>query len=200
MGKPVFSIISQFIPIFIGWHACVVGLFIGFMPRREAGALYAGTVIWGLGDLIMGLPQLDVEIKAMIQLGSIAELLINITPIKPEPWYWAPYLGLALKIVLVLLIIALIYESGKIIKWIYEHKQLAAITIASFTPFILITIYAAIIKPSATASSDEIIAFAHNSLLGGYLILGAWLILVGPFLGTLFFRWLGIYKRIPSIS
>jgi len=198
VGKPIFGVISNSIPMLIGWSGLVVGLFIGIMPKREEALLYVSTVGYETFDLIINLPQLQIEANTAFDGVKIISLIEDV----PRESYQVNGLIVILlnilTVIMGLTMIIVIYKIiKKLIQYFKEQPVLTSLLLTSWTPFIYMYF-----RMNKFLGGDLVTNLEHGKIIfmEFMLVMGIWFIIFSPLYGYLLFKWLGIYKRIPQIS
>lgn len=172
----------------------LVGLFLPLLPRFEGACLYLFAAGVDIVEVILGIPYDQAKLTMAIEVAKAA----STTPSTISEFFTIPpTLMVALVILACGFVAVTIFYA---VKSIIEMGKTIIVIAAAFTPSLIVGMYW-IVAP--LLSSGSILScptpMIAETLVNAMAFAFIYMILTKPFYAIVFFRWLGVYRRLPAL-
>lgn len=196
IGGAVFDSLGSVLPFLCVMDMVIVGLFMGLLPKREGGVLFLVTALVDVTQVFINIPYREAELTSifsMVALTSTPEMDFVAQSI-PE-WLIVP--ALIAYVMICAIVVYSIFKS--LLRLLHQGKTIIILASTQILVFFILGAYIFIpfiSDPNILTTNPLLMSNLTVKLL---TLLDLYLVLVSPLFGYYFFRWLGIYRRLPHI-
>lgn len=196
IGGSALSSLGDVIPFACVMDMVLVGLFLPLLPRWEGAALYIFAAGWDIAKVLVEIPYMRAKYIVFVEVAKQAAA----TPVPPLTEFFTipEILMQALIILLTGFIVVTIISLVKSL--LSLGKTMIMVLMVSTAGLFLgmIWIVSPVLYSGQTPLNVPSLVVA-DMLVNILVFFSAYLVLTSPFLAVAFFRWLGVYRRIPAL-
>lgn len=192
----VLSGLDAVLPFACVMDMVLIGLFLPLLPRFEAVALYLFAAGWDIAETMVEVPYMRARYIVLVEVAKQAAT----TPVPPLTEFFTipEILMQALIILLTGFIVVTIISLVKSL--LSLGKTMIMVLMVSTAGLFLGMIWIAspVLYSGQTPLNVPSLVVA-DMLVNILVFFSAYLVLTSPFLAVAFFRWLGVYRRVPAL-
>lgn len=196
IGGSALSGLGDIIPFACVMDMVLVGLFLPLLPRFEVVALYTFAAGWDVAETLVEIPYREAQYTTLIEVAKQAALAES--PMVAEFFTISEVLSQALIILLIGFIVVVVISLVKSL--LSLGKTMIMVLMVSTAGLFLGMIWIAspVLYSGQTPLNVPSLVVA-DMLVNILVFFSVYLVLTSPFLAVAFFRWLGVYRRIPAL-
>ena len=195
VGAPILDSFSGVVPFAASMDMVIVGLFLGLMPRWEGAVFYLFAACVDAAQILVDVPYDQAKFSAVVGAAQVASRLGSAPAVFgyviPE-WLVVGVVFLVIGGAAALLIRFLfsLLKSGKTVVLLF-----AVSTIPLFVGGWLL-LQPIIASPELVLENSVIVS---EVMVNCSAFLNLYIVFSSPFLAYYFFKWLGVYRRVPRV-